>query len=169
MEGTRYGSCAYSRPLFSVPGMDPEKLERIQLPVPTAAEKTTYNHLLAERLIRIMNNAAQPGARACGRFTGVVELWGPGPALAPGALASRSGPAGNPGRPQPCPCHIPLCPGPPGPLPSSCVFVSGSPPLSFPHGVCARPSLSSPSILNPALVSFACVCNPPLGVAQGHV
>ncbi|XP_069859585.1 protein CLEC16A isoform X3 [Dipodomys merriami] len=40
-------------------GMDPEKLERIQLPVPNAAEKTTYNHLLAERLIRIMNNAAQ--------------------------------------------------------------------------------------------------------------
>lgn len=42
--------------------MDPEKLEQIQLPVPGAAEKTTYNHLLAERLIRIMNNAAQPGA-----------------------------------------------------------------------------------------------------------
>ncbi|XP_023363332.1 protein CLEC16A isoform X4 [Otolemur garnettii] len=41
-------------------GIDPEKLERIQLPVPNAAEKTTYNHLLAERLIRIMNNAAQP-------------------------------------------------------------------------------------------------------------
>ncbi|CAH6786795.1 Clec16a [Phodopus roborovskii] len=44
-------------------GMDPEKLERIQLPVPSAAEKTTYNHLLAERLIRIMNNAAQPDGR----------------------------------------------------------------------------------------------------------
>uniref|UniRef100_A0A8C6RTB6 C-type lectin domain family 16, member A n=1 Tax=Nannospalax galili TaxID=1026970 RepID=A0A8C6RTB6_NANGA len=44
-------------------GMDPEKLERIQLPVPGAAEKTTYNHLLAERLIRIMNNAAQPDGR----------------------------------------------------------------------------------------------------------
>lgn len=41
--------------------MDPEKLERIQLPEPSAAEKTVYNHLLAERLIRIMNNAAQPG------------------------------------------------------------------------------------------------------------
>lgn len=41
--------------------MDPEKLKRIQLPVPSEAEKTTYNHLLAERLIRIMNNAAQPG------------------------------------------------------------------------------------------------------------
>uniref|UniRef100_A0A8C5YWG3 CLEC16A/TT9 C-terminal domain-containing protein n=1 Tax=Marmota marmota marmota TaxID=9994 RepID=A0A8C5YWG3_MARMA len=44
-------------------GIDPEKLERIQLPVPNEAEKTTYNHLLTERLIRIMNNAAQPGAR----------------------------------------------------------------------------------------------------------
>ncbi|XP_047289804.1 protein CLEC16A isoform X6 [Homo sapiens] len=44
-------------------GMDPEKLERIQLPVPNAAEKTTYNHPLAERLIRIMNNAAQPDGK----------------------------------------------------------------------------------------------------------
>lgn len=44
-------------------GMDPEKLEQIQLPVPSAVEKTTYNHLLAERLIRIMNNAAQPDGR----------------------------------------------------------------------------------------------------------
>nr|XP_012640289.1 protein CLEC16A isoform X3 [Microcebus murinus] len=44
-------------------GMDPEKLERIQLPVPNAAGKTTYNHLLAERLIRIMNNAAQPDGK----------------------------------------------------------------------------------------------------------
>nr|XP_055197031.1 protein CLEC16A isoform X3 [Nyctereutes procyonoides] len=44
-------------------GMDPEKLEQIQLPVPGAAEKTTYNHLLAERLIRIMNNAAQPDGK----------------------------------------------------------------------------------------------------------
>uniref|UniRef100_A0A8D1P1Y3 C-type lectin domain containing 16A n=1 Tax=Sus scrofa TaxID=9823 RepID=A0A8D1P1Y3_PIG len=44
-------------------GMDPEKLERIQLPVPSAAEKTTYNHLLAERLIRIMNSAAQPDGK----------------------------------------------------------------------------------------------------------
>ncbi|KAM6156273.1 protein CLEC16A isoform 2-T2 [Rhynchocyon petersi] len=40
-------------------GMNPENLEQIQLPVPTVAEKITYNHLLAERLIRIMNNAAQ--------------------------------------------------------------------------------------------------------------
>ncbi|GAB1300000.1 Protein CLEC16A [Apodemus speciosus] len=44
-------------------GMDPEKLKRIQLPVPSEAEQTTYNHLLAERLIRIMNNAAQPDGR----------------------------------------------------------------------------------------------------------
>uniref|UniRef100_A0A8C5P473 C-type lectin domain family 16, member A n=1 Tax=Jaculus jaculus TaxID=51337 RepID=A0A8C5P473_JACJA len=44
-------------------GMDPEKLARIQLPAPGAAEKTTYNHLLAERLIRIMSNAAQPDGR----------------------------------------------------------------------------------------------------------
>lgn len=50
------------RVAVSLPGMDAEKLERIQLPVPSAAEKTIYNHLLAERLIRIMNNAAQPGA-----------------------------------------------------------------------------------------------------------
>lgn len=44
-------------------GMDPEKLERIQLPEPSAAEKTVYNHLLAERLIRIMNSAAQPDGK----------------------------------------------------------------------------------------------------------
>nr|KAF6489073.1 C-type lectin domain containing 16A [Molossus molossus] len=44
-------------------GMDPEKLERIQLPVPSAAEKTIYNHPLAERLIRIMNSAAQPDGK----------------------------------------------------------------------------------------------------------
>ncbi|XP_054445552.1 protein CLEC16A isoform X3 [Pteronotus mesoamericanus] len=44
-------------------GMDPEKLERIQLPVPSVAEKSIYNHLLAERLIRIMNNAAQPDGK----------------------------------------------------------------------------------------------------------
>ncbi|XP_036163999.1 protein CLEC16A isoform X10 [Myotis myotis] len=44
-------------------GMEPEKLERIQLPEPSAAEKTVYNHLLAERLIRIMNSAAQPDGK----------------------------------------------------------------------------------------------------------
>ncbi|XP_027695021.1 protein CLEC16A isoform X3 [Vombatus ursinus] len=40
-------------------GIDPEKLDRIQLPVQTEVEKTSYNHLLSERLIRIMNYAAQ--------------------------------------------------------------------------------------------------------------
>ena len=60
--------------------MDPEKLERIQLPVPSAAEKTAYNHLLAERLIRIMNSAAQPGAQdPCWLRLGAVESQGPGP------------------------------------------------------------------------------------------
>ncbi|KAK2489922.1 hypothetical protein MC885_003065 [Smutsia gigantea] len=44
-------------------GMDPEKLEQIQLPGPAVAEKTTYNHLLAERLIRVMNSAAQPDGK----------------------------------------------------------------------------------------------------------
>ncbi|XP_073915215.1 protein CLEC16A isoform X3 [Castor canadensis] len=44
-------------------GMDPEKLEQIQLPVPDAVEKTAYNYLLAERLIRIMNSAAQPDGK----------------------------------------------------------------------------------------------------------
>ena len=83
--------------------MDPEKLERIQLPVPTAAEKTAYNHLLAERLIRIMNNAAQPGAQACGWFPGVGELQGPSPTPAPGTPASRPGRAGNPGGTQTLP------------------------------------------------------------------
>lgn len=58
--------------------MDPEKLERIQLPAPSEAEKTTYNHLLAERLIRIMNNAAQPGAWGVWAVHRVVQLGGPG-------------------------------------------------------------------------------------------
>ncbi|XP_074136653.1 protein CLEC16A isoform X3 [Sminthopsis crassicaudata] len=44
-------------------GIDPEKLDRIQLPVQTEVEKTFYNHLLAERLIRIMNYAAQPDGK----------------------------------------------------------------------------------------------------------
>ncbi|XP_060028362.1 protein CLEC16A isoform X2 [Erinaceus europaeus] len=44
-------------------GMDPEKLRRVQLPVPNEAEKTAYNHLLAESLIRIMGSAAQPDAK----------------------------------------------------------------------------------------------------------
>lgn len=37
------------------------KLERIQLPTEHAEERNSYNHVLAERLIRIMNYAAQPG------------------------------------------------------------------------------------------------------------
>lgn len=163
--GTRQGSCADSRPLLSVPGMDPEKLERIQLPVPTAAEKTTYNHLLAERLIRIMNNAAQPGARECRRCPGVGELQGPGPTPAPGASASGSGHAGNPGGAQPLPgrAHTPWATQI---LPSSLVFILGSPPLPVPRGVCARLSLSSLPTLTPALVSCASVCSPPLRVAE---
>uniref|UniRef100_F7E7Y3 C-type lectin domain containing 16A n=1 Tax=Monodelphis domestica TaxID=13616 RepID=F7E7Y3_MONDO len=44
-------------------GIDPEKLDRIQLPVQTEVEKISYNHLLAERLIRIMNYAAQPDGK----------------------------------------------------------------------------------------------------------
>lgn len=58
--------------------MDPEKLERIQLPGPNATEKTIYNHLLAERLIRIMNSAAQPGTwRVAGsiRSQGAYLTW----------------------------------------------------------------------------------------------
>lgn len=55
--------------------MDPEKLEQIQLPVPDAVEKTAYNYLLAERLIRIMNSAAQPGTCLPGAclFTGLSQ------------------------------------------------------------------------------------------------
>ncbi|XP_069503907.1 protein CLEC16A isoform X2 [Ambystoma mexicanum] len=40
-------------------GMNPIKLERIQLPVQIIKGKNSYNQLLAERLIRIMNQAAQ--------------------------------------------------------------------------------------------------------------
>lgn len=122
--------------------MDPEKLERIQLPVPTAAEKTTYNHLLAERLIRIMNNAAQPGARACGWFPGVGELQGPSPTPAPGAPACRESRRSS-AAPLP---HTHL--GPPGPsrpalssswglllFPSPVVFVPDSPSLLLPYSL----------------------------------
>lgn len=43
-------------------GLDSVKLERIQLPAQHAAEeRNSYNHVLAEGLIRIMNYAAQPG------------------------------------------------------------------------------------------------------------
>ncbi|NXK96253.1 CL16A protein, partial [Formicarius rufipectus] len=44
-------------------GIDPVKLERIQLPAQQAEERNSYNHVLAERLIRIMNYAAQPDGK----------------------------------------------------------------------------------------------------------
>ncbi|XP_074914927.1 protein CLEC16A isoform X4 [Buteo buteo] len=44
-------------------GIDPVKLERIQLPAQHAEERNSYNHVLAERLIRIMNYAAQPDGK----------------------------------------------------------------------------------------------------------
>ncbi|XP_025907745.1 protein CLEC16A isoform X1 [Nothoprocta perdicaria] len=40
-------------------GIDPVKLDRIQLPAQNAEERNSYNHVLAEGLIRIMNYAAQ--------------------------------------------------------------------------------------------------------------
>ncbi|XP_065588393.1 protein CLEC16A isoform X5 [Cyrtonyx montezumae] len=44
-------------------GIDPVKLERIQLSAQHGEERNSYNHVLAERLIRIMNYAAQPDGR----------------------------------------------------------------------------------------------------------
>ncbi|XP_054849163.1 protein CLEC16A isoform X2 [Eublepharis macularius] len=44
-------------------GMEQETLERIQLSAQDAEEKNTYNPVFAERLIRIMNFAAQPDGR----------------------------------------------------------------------------------------------------------
>eukprot|EP00075_Anas_platyrhynchos_P036015 XP_027325268.1 protein CLEC16A [Anas platyrhynchos] len=44
-------------------GIDPVKLERIQLPAQHAGERNSYNHVLAEGLIRIMNYAAQPDGK----------------------------------------------------------------------------------------------------------
>ncbi|NXJ60829.1 CL16A protein, partial [Rostratula benghalensis] len=44
-------------------GIDPVKLERIQLPAQHAEERNSYNHVLAERLIGIMNYAAQPDGK----------------------------------------------------------------------------------------------------------
>ncbi|KAL2299084.1 hypothetical protein Nmel_014700 [Mimus melanotis] len=45
-------------------GLDSVKLERIQLPAQHAAEeRNSYNHVLAEGLIRIMNYAAQPDGK----------------------------------------------------------------------------------------------------------
>ncbi|XP_059717890.1 protein CLEC16A isoform X3 [Haemorhous mexicanus] len=44
-------------------GLDSVKLERIQLPAQHAEERNSYNHVLAEGLIRIMNYAAQPDGK----------------------------------------------------------------------------------------------------------
>nr|XP_020664066.1 protein CLEC16A isoform X5 [Pogona vitticeps] len=44
-------------------GIEPLTLERIQLSAQSDEEKTTYNHVLAERLIRIMNYATQPDGK----------------------------------------------------------------------------------------------------------
>ncbi|XP_044289260.1 protein CLEC16A isoform X3 [Varanus komodoensis] len=44
-------------------GIEPLTLARIQLSAQDAEEKNAYNHVLAERLIRIMNYAAQPDGR----------------------------------------------------------------------------------------------------------
>ncbi|XP_072550294.1 protein CLEC16A isoform X2 [Salminus brasiliensis] len=43
-------------------GINPELLEKIQLPVP-GQERSSYSQVLVERLIRIMNQAAQPDGR----------------------------------------------------------------------------------------------------------
>ncbi|KAM4698360.1 protein CLEC16A isoform 2-T2 [Rhinophrynus dorsalis] len=44
-------------------GINPSKLKRIQLSPQHAKESRTYNHVLAERLIRIMSQAAQPDGK----------------------------------------------------------------------------------------------------------
>ncbi|XP_057891290.1 protein CLEC16A isoform X4 [Melospiza georgiana] len=44
-------------------GLDSVKLERIQLPAQNVEERNSYNHVLAEGLIRIMNYAAQPDGK----------------------------------------------------------------------------------------------------------
>lgn len=41
-------------------GINRDLLERLQLPVPDQ-EKSSYSLVLAERLIRVMSQAAQPG------------------------------------------------------------------------------------------------------------
>ncbi|XP_058264300.1 protein CLEC16A isoform X2 [Hemibagrus wyckioides] len=43
-------------------GINPELLEKIQLPVP-GQERSSYSHVLVERLIRVMNHAALPDGR----------------------------------------------------------------------------------------------------------
>ncbi|XP_061455156.1 protein CLEC16A isoform X2 [Rhineura floridana] len=44
-------------------GIQPVTLERIQLSAQNAEEKASYNHVLAERLIRIMNYTTQPDGK----------------------------------------------------------------------------------------------------------
>ncbi|OXB81783.1 UNVERIFIED_CONTAM: hypothetical protein H355_014980, partial [Colinus virginianus] len=44
-------------------GVDPVKLETVQLPAQHGEERSSYNHMLAEGLIRILNYAAQPDGR----------------------------------------------------------------------------------------------------------
>ncbi|XP_029432707.1 protein CLEC16A isoform X11 [Rhinatrema bivittatum] len=44
-------------------GINPVKLESIQLPVQHVTERVSYNHVLSERLISIMNQAAQPDGK----------------------------------------------------------------------------------------------------------
>ncbi|XP_075421470.1 protein CLEC16A isoform X7 [Ascaphus truei] len=44
-------------------GINPTKLERIQLPLQLVQEKGSYNQVLAENLIRIMNQAAHPDGK----------------------------------------------------------------------------------------------------------
>lgn len=48
-------------------GINPELLEKIQLPVP-GQERSSYSHVLVERLIRIMNHAALPGTHTHTHF-----------------------------------------------------------------------------------------------------
>lgn len=134
--------------------MDPEKLERIQLPVPSVAEKTIYNHLLAERLIRIMNNAAQPGTWGVSTVHkgGGVRGTRP-PHQAPGALSSRPGPSAGPGRSQPFPLPHTHTPWATHALLSCCVIISGLL-CFFSHcAVCARTCflLSYPTLLLPVV------------------
>ncbi|XP_040297120.1 protein CLEC16A [Bufo bufo] len=44
-------------------GINPDKLEKIQLPLKPAKDSHSYNHVLVERLIRIMSQAAQPDGK----------------------------------------------------------------------------------------------------------
>ncbi|XP_072916456.1 protein CLEC16A isoform X2 [Hemitrygon akajei] len=44
-------------------GIDPDLLEKIQIPPEDAKEKSSYSHILAERLIKIMNQATRSDAK----------------------------------------------------------------------------------------------------------